>query len=265
MGHAFESHDEHEFDADVQDVWDAIATGPGIDGWFLGSTTVEPKLGGDVTTRMGDASMESTVTAWDPPQRFAFTGGHDDRGRFQAYEFLIEGRLHGSTVLRVITSGFLPGDDWEDELEAMTLGGEMFFATLIARIEHFAGRPATAVLASGPAVSDFATAWDRLEHHLGIGDRAHEGAETTFLAPDTGRVEAVVDFRSPHAIGLRSADTLYRFVRGFSNRGVMVIHHIFDTDQDTTAAAQAWETWLHDGTEPHDDPPLSSHLRGPNT
>jgi hypothetical protein len=244
MGRAFESSDEHEFSADVHEVWEAIATGPGVDGWYLGSTTIEPRLGGEVTTRMGEVAMESTVTAWDPPRRFAFKGGEDDQGRFQAYEFLIEGRHHGSTVLRLITSGFLPGDDWEDELEAMTLGGAMFFATLVARVNHFAGRPARSVLAHGPRVIDFDTTWDSLEHALGIAGRNQRGVETTFLDPDIGQVDAVVDFYSAHAIGLRSEDTLYRFVRGFGNRNVMAIHHLFDPARDGKAATDAWGAWL---------------------
>jgi uncharacterized protein YndB with AHSA1/START domain len=244
LGREFETHDEHEFDTDVNRVWDAIATGAGLDGWFLGTTTIEPRLGGDVTTRMGDITMESTVTAWDPPRHFAFRGGEDVNGRFQAYEFLVEARDHGSTVLRLIASGFLPGDDWEDELEAMTLGGQMFFATLVSYVTHFAGRTATPVLVSGQPVADVVSAWVDLKHELGIAGRTHVGAEGTVTDPTAGRVDAVVDFCSHHAIGLRSDNALYRFVRGFHTGGVMTIHHLFDQPADPSATARAWQTWL---------------------
>ena len=58
------------------------------------------------------------MTAWDPARRFAYRSGEAPDGRFIAYEFLIEGRAGGSTVLRTVTSGFLPGDDWAEEFEA---------------------------------------------------------------------------------------------------------------------------------------------------
>lgn len=245
MGHSFETSDEHEFHADIEDVWHAIATGPGLDGWFLGSTTVEPGLGGAVTTRMGDVAMESTVTAWEPPHHFAFRGGEDDHGRFQAYEFLIEGRDEGSTVLRLIASGFLPGDDWEDELEAMSLGGEMFFATLVSYVTHFAGRVARPLLVSGPPVADFIDAWAALEQALGIARRPQVGTRAFIDDDDLGPVDAVVDFYSPHAIGLRSDDALYRFVRGFHSGGILTMHHLFTPAHADNRDAHAWGSWLN--------------------
>jgi hypothetical protein len=47
-------------------VWDAIATGPGIDSWFMGRNEVEPSDGGIVRTASGGYTPESTVTTWDP-------------------------------------------------------------------------------------------------------------------------------------------------------------------------------------------------------
>jgi uncharacterized protein YndB with AHSA1/START domain len=245
MGRSFETADEHEFDVDVDDVWHAVATGPGLDGWFLGRSTVEPGLGGAVTTRMGDVAMASTVTAWDPPHHFAFRGGEDEYGRFQAYEFLIEGRDNGSTILRLIASGFLPGDDWEDELEAMSLGGEMFFATLVSYLTHFSGRTARPLLISGPPVADFTAGWARLEHALGIPERPQPGARTRIDVDELGPIDAVVDFHSQHAICLRSDDALYRFVRGFHTGGIMIMHHLFTPALDDQGDIRAWRAWLN--------------------
>ena len=75
--------------------------------------------GGAVRTDLGGYTMESTVTAWEPPRRFAFRGDETPDGRFIAFEYLIEGREQGSTVLRLVSNGFLPGDDWEAEFDAM--------------------------------------------------------------------------------------------------------------------------------------------------
>ena len=40
MGHQFEDALETEVDATVDEVWQAIATGPGIDSWFMGRNSV---------------------------------------------------------------------------------------------------------------------------------------------------------------------------------------------------------------------------------
>jgi hypothetical protein len=63
------------------------------------------------------------VTAWEPPRRFAFrTGGQQDQQGFMAFEWLVEGRGDGTTVLRLVQSGVL-GDDWEAEYDALARAG----------------------------------------------------------------------------------------------------------------------------------------------
>ena len=42
MGHDFETRNEITVDATPEQVWEAIATGPGIDSWFLGRNQVSP-------------------------------------------------------------------------------------------------------------------------------------------------------------------------------------------------------------------------------
>ncbi|WP_204276936.1 SRPBCC domain-containing protein, partial [Escherichia coli] len=55
-----------------EEVWRAIATGPGISSWFVPSE-VEERQGGKVAFHLGPG-MESTgqVTAFEPPRRFAY-------------------------------------------------------------------------------------------------------------------------------------------------------------------------------------------------
>lgn len=195
MGHAFEGRNEVELDASPEQVWEAIATGPGIDSWFMGRSEVEPREGGTVRTRFGNYTPESTVTAWEPLKRFACRSREAEDGRFIAYEFLIEGRDGGSTVLRTVTSGFLPGDDWETEYDAMTKGGELFFRTLVQYLAYFSGRIATPITAFGPPVTDWEQAWAVLNGALGLTGTVAAGDPVRFtpagLAPraraDRGR------------------------------------------------------------------------------
>jgi uncharacterized protein YndB with AHSA1/START domain len=42
MAHPFEFTHEIEVDASPEEVWEAIATGPGVDAWFMGRNEIEP-------------------------------------------------------------------------------------------------------------------------------------------------------------------------------------------------------------------------------
>ena len=243
MGHPFEQHREAEVPAGPDEIWAAIATGPGIDSWFMGRSDVQPGAGGSVRTVFGEYAPELAVTAWDPAHRFSYRSGEAPDGRFIAYEFLIEGRAGGSTVLRTVTSGFLPGDDWTEEFEAMTSGGELYFRTLVEYLCHFAGRFAVPVTAFGPP----GTSWDRdrasLCRGLGLDDPIRRGDRVRTAADEIGPLDGVIYFANADTIGIRTRDALYRFVRGFG-KPVIAAHHLF-TDADAASAQQAWESWLN--------------------
>lgn len=244
MGKAFENIHQSTVDATPEQVWDAIATGPGIESWFVGRHEVLPGPDGTVRMRMGAFSPDMPITAWDEPRRLAYRTDEAPDGRFLAYEFLVEGRAGGSTVLRSVTSGFLPGDDWAEEYEAMTLGTALFFATLVEYLRHFAGRAATKVSTTGPPVADWAATWAGLHRELGLPDSPGVGDRGSFVPPGgAGPVEAVVYFRNAHTLGLRAPDAFYRFVRGL--HGPMVVEHeLFAAGVDGAAARRAWRSWL---------------------
>ncbi len=244
MGRPFQQREAAEVPATPDEIWAAIATGPGIDSWFMGRTDVRPGAGGTVRTVLGGYAPELGVTAWEPAQRFAYRSGEAPDGRVIAYEFLIEGRAGGSTVLRTVTSGFLPGDDWAEEFEAMTLGGELYFRTLVEYLTHFAGRFAVPVTAFGPP----GTTWTRdralICRALGLPGDAKEGDRTRLSAAETSAdVDGVVYYANAHTIGVRTRDALYRFMRGFG-KPAMAAHELFAADADPIRAERAWEAWL---------------------
>ena len=244
MGRPFENRSEAEVPASPDEAWAAIASGPGIDSWFMGHSEVQPGPDGTVRTVFGEYAPSLGVTAWDPARRFAYRSGEAPDGRFIAYEFLIEGRAGGSTVLRTVTSGFLPGDDWAEEFEAMTLGGEMYFRTLVEYLSHFAGRFAAPVTAFGPP----GTAWARdralLCRALGLPEDPKPGDRATLIRNGTGPIEGVLYFANAHTIGVRTHDALYRFLRGFA-RPAIAAHHLFAEDADPAQAERAWGIWLN--------------------
>jgi uncharacterized protein YndB with AHSA1/START domain len=243
MGREWEQHDDVEIDATPQQVWEAIATGPGYDSWYMGHTEVEPGEGGAVRTDLGGYVMQSTITAWEPLRRFAYRGDETPDGRFIAFEFLIEGREQGSTVLRLVTNGFLPGDDWEAEYDAMRKGGAMYFATLVAYLTHFAGRTATPITAAAPMVPDTRGVFDRVPAALGLPAEPAVGDRVRVTPEGLPPIDGVVDFVNPDAIGVRTADALYRFIRRFFGP-MIVTHHVFAEAVDQKKTEQAWLAWL---------------------
>lgn len=72
---------EIEVPGTPEQVWEAIATGPGIAAWFV-PAEVEEREGGAITTHHG-AYGDSTgvVTAWEPHRRFAYEEREWETGR----------------------------------------------------------------------------------------------------------------------------------------------------------------------------------------
>ncbi|GLY36926.1 hypothetical protein Amsp01_029500 [Amycolatopsis sp. NBRC 101858] len=236
MGHEFELTDVAEVDATPEQVWAAIATGPGIDSWFMGRNEVEGGTGGVVRGAFGGYEPEYRIREWDPLEKLVYGSDPAPDGRKIAYEFLVEGREGGSTVVRCVTSGFLPGDDWEDEFEAMTTGGALFFRTLVEYVTHFAGRTAVPVTAFGPPVGDWDEAWARLGTALGLSARPVEG--------DRVSLGGVVYAANDQTVGIRTADAMIRFIKGF--HGPMVAsHHLFAPGADAEAEEKTWTDWLN--------------------
>jgi hypothetical protein len=198
---------------------------------------------GTVRSAFGGYTPEHPITVSDPGKRFAYGAPAAPGDRFIAFDFLIEGRAGGSTSLRLVTSGFLPSDDWAEEFDAMSKGGALYFHTLVEYLNHFAGRIATPVTVFGPPVDDWDRAWHRLGAELGADWPIRAGDQVRIsLAGDT-TVDGVVYFANEVTVGIRSADALYRFVKGF--HGPMIaMHQFFAPGVDSPEAERSWQAWL---------------------
>ncbi|WIV55025.1 SRPBCC family protein [Amycolatopsis nalaikhensis] len=244
MGREFEQADTAEVAATPEEIWDAIATGPGIDSWYMGRNEVEGGAGGVVRGAFGGYQPEYRIREWDPLEKLVYGSDPEPDGRRIAFEFLIEGRDGGSSVIRCVTSGFLPGDDWEDEFEAMTAGSAMFFRTLVEYVSHFAGRTAVPVTVFGPPVADWDVAWSRLGEALGLPARPAEGDRVRISLDGRAPVEGVVYAVNEQTAGVRTPDAMYRFLQGF--HGPMVAaHHVFTPGARADVEEKAWGDWLN--------------------
>jgi uncharacterized protein YndB with AHSA1/START domain len=235
-----------ELDATPEQVWEAIATGPGIGTWFV-PHRVEPRLGGAIEQCFGgQMDVAGKVTAWEPGHRFGYGAAEPpEKGPDYAFEFLVEGRDGGGTVLRFVQSGFLDGGDWDGEYDSFDAGWDLFFHNLDQYLRHFAGLPATTVVTMGYTAGGAAEIWPRLHRALGLAGHPALGEEVT-LAPDgPAPISGVVDVSSAEFLGVRSAHGLHRIgAEGEAGCGVSAYHYFYGVDVDETALTEAWQSWL---------------------
>lgn len=197
---------EVEVPGTPEQVWQAIATGPGISSWFA-TSEVEERAGGTVAFHMG-AGMDSTgvVTVWEPSHRFAY----EERGWAEnapplATEFTIEARSGGTCTLRLVHSLFASGEEWDDQLEGFELGWPPHFQVLGLYLAHFFAQPVAQFRWMGSFDGSEAQACAALTGALGLaGATVGERRSAPAAAPPLGGlVESTGWSRHPHELVLR--------------------------------------------------------------
>jgi uncharacterized protein YndB with AHSA1/START domain len=236
-----------ELDASPEQVWQAIATGPGIATWFV-PHEVEPRADGTVEQDYGGGfTTRGRVTTWEPGRRFAygaFTPPEDGRPNY-AYEFLVEGRDGGGTVLRFVQCGFLDGADWDDEYDSFDAGWSLFLDNLRSYLRHFAGLPVRNAVAMSYTAGSARDIWPVVHRSLGLAGHLAVG-ETVTLAPDgPAPIVGVVDVANEEFLGVRSEHGLHRIgVEGEDGCGVSAYHYVYGRPVDTAALTADWQQWL---------------------
>jgi hypothetical protein len=161
---------EVEVPGTPEEVWNAIATGPGISSWFV-PTEVEERDGKAVamTSTFGPGiEARSAVTVWKPPQAFASQGESMGGMPPIAMEWSIEARAGGVCLVRVVQSLFSSTDDWDDQLEGASSAWLGFFRTLGVYLTHFRGQRSEIRQFVAPVAGTEAEAWVALTAALGL-------------------------------------------------------------------------------------------------
>ena len=162
---------EVEVPGTPEEVWKAIATGPGISSWFM-PAAFEDRDGKPVAVTLNfGPGMESrsVVTAWGPPRRWATqSDGWVPGSPPIANEWTIEARGGGTCIVRIVHSLFASTDDWDNQLEGTESGWPGFFRTLRIYLTHFRGQRATTMKWMAPVAGSEAEAWETLTAALGM-------------------------------------------------------------------------------------------------
>jgi uncharacterized protein YndB with AHSA1/START domain len=162
---------EVEVPGTPEEVWQAIATGPGISSWLM-PAEFEEQDGKPVVLKLNfGPGMEprSAVTAWDPPRMFATEAdGWVPGSPPIANEWSVEARGGGICILRIVQSLFASTDDWDNQLEGAKSGLASFLSILRIYLTHFRGQRSAMMKWMAPAAGTEAEAWEALTTALGL-------------------------------------------------------------------------------------------------
>jgi len=243
---------EVEVPGSPEQVWQAIATGPGISSWFV-PTQVEEREGGAVKANFGPGmESESTITQWNPPQTFVAEGsGMTPEAPPMATQWIVEAKSGDTCVVRVVHSWFASTDEWDGQFESVESGWNAFFKILRLKLQHFPNQPSAAFDVAGMGDD---TAWTTLTTQLGlsdqtIGKQTQSPADAPSLA---GKITEVTDADEKHLMLLTSEPgpgICHLFAIPMGGPIYLSVRFFLFGEGAPTAIAQSqpeWTTWFTD-------------------
>lgn len=245
---------EVEVPGTPEEVWRAIASGPGISSWFVPARSEEREGGQLVCTFGPGMDCPATITLWQPPLRFVAEGDMGPPGSPKvATEWSVEARAGGKCVVRVVHSLFASTDDWDNQLDGLEQGWPTYFRILRRYLEAFKGLPCSAMQFVGFSGDSETKAWEKAGGALGLLKVAPGQSWST---PDglprmAGVVDSVGKGMHPNTVLLRleapAPGTAY--VGAFSCGGmVMVCMSLYLYGAKAKPAVEsdeaAWQTWI---------------------
>ncbi|MBL8879698.1 MAG: SRPBCC domain-containing protein [Phycisphaerales bacterium] len=245
---------EVEVPGTPEDVWAAIATGPGVSAWFV-PTRMEERQGGEIVSNFGPGmDCPATITEWESLKRFVAESVMGPPGSpIMATEWTVEARAGGKCLVRVVNSLFATNDDWDNQLDGLEQGWPAYFRILRRYLAQFNGMACSAMQFVSFSSDSEPNTWEKLGSALGLlnlSEGQHWGAPAG--APQMGGVvDSLGKGSHKHTLLLRldapAPGTAY--VGAFSCGGmVMVCISIYlYGDKAKTAALRdepSWQKWI---------------------
>ncbi|MDX1624167.1 MAG: SRPBCC domain-containing protein [Gemmatimonadota bacterium] len=163
---------EVEIDAPIERVWRALTEADELERWFPLEAEVEPGEGGSIRMSWrNEFEGTSEIVEWDPPRHLRTTWGpppddEDAPAMFTDYTLEAKG---GSTVLRVVTSGFPADESWDDWVEGTRRGWRYELYSLKHYLERHADEDRRVVYLRHRTSLPREEAWERLTGPEGFG------------------------------------------------------------------------------------------------
>jgi uncharacterized protein YndB with AHSA1/START domain len=244
---------EVEVPGTPEEVWDAIATGPGISKWFV-PAKVEPHVGGQMVLNFGPGmDSASDITAWDAPHRFSATSqGLGPNAPEMATEWTVEAHAGGTCTVRVVHSLFADTDEWDNQLGQVEAGWPAFFVVLRMYLSHYRGQPGAHFQVMAPVAGTVIEGWRTLIGKLGLpslaaGVKIQSQAGAAPLAgivekigPESNPNEAVVRIDEPSP----GAAVLSTCGMGAQTFFVGSFYFFGPKAAEGLKAEKEWEEWL---------------------
>lgn len=243
---------EVEVPGTPEEVWRAIASGPGISSWFV-PTRSEERQGGEIVSNFGPGmDCPATITAWEAPRRFAAEAVMGPPGSpTVATEWSVEARAGGMCVVRVVHRLFASTDDWDNQLDGLEQGWPAFFRILRRYLETFKGMECSAMQLVSFSSDSEAKAWEKLGGELGLLEVA-EGQKWSAPARFP-RMAGVSLGHGMHAntvlLGLDTPVPGTAYIGAFTCGGMVQVYvAIFLYGAEAKAAVErdepSWQKWL---------------------
>ena len=188
---------EYEVEAPPEAVWKAISEGEEVRRWFSPEARVTPGVGGSIWLSWGEGvAGEGAIDIWEPGRRIRWVeswgsagdadGDGDEPASDEtdasaespgiiqtAVDFQIETR-GGSTVVRIVHSGFSASAEWDEYYDGTVAGWTYFLWNLAFYVDRHFGTPRTMVSERRSTTRSFDDVWSEL---LGPSGMAVEGLE----------------------------------------------------------------------------------------
>jgi len=249
---------ELEVPGTPEEVWNTIATGPGVSSWFV-PTSFEMGDNGvpkSVSSHFGKGmDAFATLKEWEPPHRFlAESEDYGPDGPKIATEWIVEAQSGGTCVVRIVHSLFAASDEWDNQLEGHRKGWEWFFHVLRLYLSRFKGEAGSVFRLMGRSADSQEDAWYKLKSTFGIEGVASGGQFTSSGATPalSGTVDKIDDAGAPRGAVLvldkpsKGIADIFSHDMGGQIYIVMDIHYYGEDGAEACKRDEPkWQEWMN--------------------
>lgn len=241
------------------EIWKAIATGPGVSSWFA-PTTIEEREGGSLHFDLAPGiESNATVTCWQPGKKFAYVEREwNGDAPPLATEYTINSLAGGRCAVRLVQSLFTDSSEWDDQLDGFESGWSTFLPILRAMLTHYRReKNAVPMRLVGTSTASESDTWKAIQSELGITN-LEVGQPIKLLSPDgrhvVGQVLGVGTPKSRRQVLIRmdqpSSGLFYLGAHDVGPCVFVLVCSLTCGDGAPDLAAKlrsCWEQWLKQG------------------